>query len=80
MYVWNLKFIFYFDGVVMFLRKLDFIIQYFFLYFFVVVRLFKKMFICNFDQYVFVENLSGNKIRIRVILFEKGIYILKLFG
>lgn len=80
MYVWNLKPISHPDGVVTFSRKLDLTIQYPSSYFFVVARLSKKMSTRNFDQYVLVENLSGNKIRIRVTPSEKGTYTLKLFG
>lgn len=80
MYVWNLKPVSHPDGVVTFSRRLDLTIQYPSAYFFVVARLSKKMSTRNFDQYVLVENLSGNKIRIRVTPPERGTYTLKLFG
>ena len=80
MYIWNLKPLSHPDGVITFTKKTEVSLRYAKSYFFVSARLLKNASSRNFDQYVLVENVGGNRIRVRVTPPERGTYTLKLFG
>ncbi|XP_062586279.1 kyphoscoliosis peptidase-like [Saccostrea cucullata] len=81
MYRWKIKPLSHPDGVTNFSNKIELTMGYpKSSYFFVMARLSKKLSARDFDQHALVENMGGNKVRIRVAPPERGTYILKLFG